>query len=761
MSGTGPLNNNAAAAAAAEAARRRAAEEARRRAEEEARKRAEEAARRRAAEEAARKKAAEEAARKKAEEAQREKMAEKAAERREAYAEKAEQKAELKAEQPTNPMQAKMERIMREETQRDSKPLSRADQASNSLAGRIGAHESAVNKKIDGADKVPGEAKDAVRDLNKQVTDQARDVVKQADGQVAQINKLAEQASAGKTPEQKKVIMDEADKQSAAIYQEAERHVDKVLDQTYEKSGEILEKAEEKDNGGGVGGWLKDRVDDVKDLASDAWNAATDFVGDVTGAAGDAASAVGDFASDKVAEFGNYVADQAYDKVIDPTLDKSALGEDNEYNNEKTGAVGDLITNRLEPGESVFLKLEADAQIGGVQVGAGAQVQIKRVQMTDENGNTVTEPKDAKGRPPTELEVSLLADANVGVGFSASAGTGPKGKEGDERTLGASAEAGVSAQAGISGQAEFKFRFDPNSQKDMDDMTGIFKTAAKTGLESAIPGIGTALAASNVPDLAKDAAAFGSHLTEIRGEVGAYANASASASVSAGALAKEPADGAEAAAGAEGAEKPSMLQNLKNKGLDAAQLQAELGASVGAELKMGISKDFRTGDTTLYFTASAQAQASASAGKFGEGVGGTANRTIAVKVDQSGEIEGIQVKDTTTKKTFAGFGSEDVQGQRIDDEALSLLSGEDKVTVTRSLKPEAVDAFKQEFKDNQVAAVAGLGLDAVRMDAKKMEVTNITGTTTTKTELGIDAKIAQLKLTLGHSQDVDLTAGKR
>lgn len=769
MGGTGPLNSNAAAAAAAEAARRRAAEEARRRAEEEARKRAEEAARRRAAEEAARKKAAEEAARKKAEEAQRAQMAEKAAERREAYAE---QKAEQKSDQQTNPVSdarmAKMERMLQEEARHEVKPTTRSEDAATSLAARIGAHEGAIDRKVDAADKVPGEAKEAVRDLNKQVTDQARDVVKQADAQVAQISELAEKASAGKTPEQKRAIMDEADKQSAAIYHEAERQVDKVLDQTYQKSGEILEKAEEKDNGGGLGGWLKDRVDDVADLASDAWNAAKDFVGDVTGSVGDAATAVGDFASDKVSEFGNFVAEQAYDKAIDPTLDKSALGEDNEYNNEKTGALGDLITNRLEPGESVFLKLEADAQIGGVQVGAGAQVQIKRVGMTDENGNPVTEPKDAQGRPPTELEVSLLADANVGVGLSVSAGTGPKGKAGDERTLGAGADAGISAQAGLSGQAEFKFRFNPNSQQDMNDMTGIFKTAAKTGLESAIPGIGPVLAASNAPDLAKDASAFASHLTEVRGEIGAYANASVNAGVSAGSLQNKPTEGADAAAeganaiaGADPAQESSLLQNLKNQGLDAAQLRAELGASVGAEIKMGVSKDFRSGDTTLYFTASAQAQASATVGKFGEGVGGASNRTIAVKVDESGEIEGIQVKDTTSKKTFAGYGTEDVQGQRIDDEALALLSGEDKVVVTRSFKPEAVEDFKQSFADNKAAAVAGLGLDAARLDPAKMEVTNITGTHTEKAELGVDVKVAQLKVTLGHAQDVDLTAGPR
>lgn len=725
MGGTGPLNNNAAAAAAAEAARRRAAEEARRRAEEEARRRAEEEARKRAAEEAARKKAAEEAARKKAEEAEKQKMAEKAAERRDAY-----------AEQKPSP----------------------ADEARNKLSARIGSHETTVGRKIDGADKVPGEAKDAVRDLNKQVTNKAQDVVKQADDQVAQINQLAKTAGAGKTPEQQKAIQNEADKKAASIYQEAERQVSKVLDQTAQKSDEILQKAEKKDNGGGVSGWLKDRVDDVKDLASDAWKATKDFVGDVADAVGDAASAVGDYATDTVKDFSKFIGDQAYDKVVDPTLDKSALGEDDEYSGEKTGALGNLITNRLEPGESVFLKLEADAQIGGVQVGAGAQVQVKRVQKTDEDGNLVDEPKDAKGRPPTELEVSLLADANVGVGFSASVETGPAGKAMGDRTVGAKAEAGVSAQAGVTGQAEFKFRFDPSSQKDMDDMTGIFKTAAKTGLESAIPGIGPVLAASNAPDLAKDASAFGSHLTEMRGEVGAYANASAHAGASLGAHESEQAEGAEAT---EDAKKSGILQDLKGKGLDAAQLQAEIGASLGGEVKMGVTKNFRTGDTTLYFTAAGQAQAEASVAGLGGGVGGAQGRTVAVQVDKSGEIEGIQIKDVQAKRIFEGTGSEDVQGKRLNTDALARLSEEDKVTVTYSLKQQEVAKFKDEWSSNKLGAVAGLGADAIRLDKNRLEVTNITGTHTEKAEVGVDAKIAQLKITLGHAQDIDLTAGPR
>ncbi|HEY9855947.1 MAG TPA: hypothetical protein V6D05_09440, partial [Stenomitos sp.] len=616
---TGPLDTNAAAAAAAEAARRRAAEEARRRAEEEARKRAEEAARRRAAEEAAQRKAAEEAARKKAEEAQKQKMAEKAAERREAYVE---HKPEVSPQ---------LQRMMREEERMSAsaKPISRTDAAKASLEGRIAAHETGVKNQVDGAGKVPGEAKDAVRDLNKQVTDQARSVVKQADDQVAQIHKLAEQASTGKSPEQRRAIHDEADKQAASIYEHAEQQVGKVLDQTAEKSGEILQKAEQHDNGGGLGGWLKDRVDDVKDLASDAWNATKEFAGDVAHAVTGAADAVSDFATDTVQDFGKFVANQSYDKVLDPTLDKSALGKDDEYSGEKTGALGDLITNRLEPGESVFLKLEANAEIGGVQVGAGAQVQIKRVPKTDENGNEIDEPKDAKGRGPTELEVSLLADARVGVGFEAEASSAPKGKAmGNDRTIGAQAEAGISAEAGLEGQAEFKFRFDPNKQQDMDDMTGIFKTAAKTGLESAIPGIGTVLAASTAPDLAKDASAFGRHLTEARGEIGAYANASVNAGVSIGALKNKAAEGSEEAEGADAPKESGLLQDLKNRGLDVAKLKAEIGASLGGEVKMGISKDFRSGETTLTFTAAGQAQAEASAGSLGKGAGAADERSV-------------------------------------------------------------------------------------------------------------------------------------
>lgn len=747
---TGPLNSSAAAQAAAAAEARRRAEEARRRAEE-ARRKAEEA-RRKAAEEAARKKAAEEAARKKAEEAQKQKMAEKSSERREGYSEKPEQKPEM-------PPQLRRAMEMEERFSASSKPMSASDSAKTSLELRISAHEGAVQRKIDGADKVPGEAKDAVKDMNEKIVDQANGVVAQADEQVAQIHQMAKEASEGKTPEQKKAIMDEADAQSAKIYQEAEKQVDKVLDQTYQKTGEILEKSEKHDNGGGVGGWLKDRVDDVKDLASDAWNAAKDFAGDVVGAVTGAADAVGDFATDTVKEFGEFVANAAYDKVIDPALDHSALGEDDEYSGEKTGALGDLITNRLEPGESVFLKLEANAEIGGIQVGAGAQVQIKRVPKTDENGNVVEEPKDAKGRGPTELEVTLLADARVGVGLDVSAGSGPKGKAmGDDRTVGAGASASASVSAGVEGQAEFKFRFDPNKQQDMDDMTGIFKTAAKTGLESAIPGIGSVLAASNVPDLAKDAMAFGRHMTEMSGTIGAYANASASASVSAGALQNKKPEGTE---GTEGTEEGGLMQDLKNQGLDAAQLKAQAAASLGGEVKMGISKDFRTGQTTLSFTLAGQASVEAGAAGLNKGVGGSRERSIEVVLDKNGQISGVNVNDTQEKRIFEGSGSQDVQGKRLNTNALARLTDKDEVTVTYSMKPEAVEAFKDQWKNDKLGALGTLAGDFIHTGSKDLEVSSVTGTHTSQVEFGADLKVIQAKVTLGHGQDYDLTAGAK
>ncbi|MBO9540296.1 hypothetical protein J7643_06860 [bacterium] len=456
-----------------------------------------------------------------------------------------------------------------------------------------------------------------------------------------------------------------------------------------------------------------------------------------------------DYVDEKIEDGKDYVVN----KLIDPALDNSVLGKDDQYKGEKTGAVGKLVTNRLEPGESVFMKLEGDAQIGGYQVGAGAQAEIKRVQKTDSEGKAVNEPKDEKGRPPTELEVSLTVDANVGVGIQAELFAMQKGKAEGAYMGGVDMNAGAEAQAGVSGQVELKFRFDPNDTKDMEAFTGIMKSASKSTLEASIPGIGMALAASNAPDLSRDISAFASRLTEIRGEGGVYANASIDAGVSLGVH-----NNADAPEGVEG---PAGVKGMVvDEAIAASQINvASLSAAIGGEVKVGANKDFRSDTTTLYLTVNGQAQASGNIGDFATGVGGADSRTMAVTLDKNGDIVGASIQKTMTKEQFSGLGTEDLQGRRISSKALARLEEEDSVTITYQMKPEALEAFKKQMKDQPVSAVADMIGQGYRLDMNKLNVASVTGSHVTTGELGFDVKGNQIKGTIGHGQEVALDPG--
>lgn len=498
------------------------------------------------------------------------------------------------------------------------------------------------------------------------------------------------------------------------------------------------------------------------------WGGIKDAGKSVADGAESAAKKVGkgvDYVADQVEDGAHYVADKVekgvdyvvdkvedgakdlYKSVIDPKLDKSVLGKDDEFSGEKTGALGDALTNRLDVGESVSVRLEAQARINGVEVGAGAMLEVKRVQKTDAEGKAVEEPKDAKGRPPTELEITVVADARVGASLALDApalskGAGIKG----DRNLGVHAEAGIELRAGVQAQGEMKFRFDPSNAQDMKDMTGIFKTAGKTALESAIPGIGAVLAASNAPDLAKDASAFGRHMTEMSGQVGAYATAEAYAGVGVGLKGNEKAENDD-------------NRSFKDQALDELRFsQAGIDAAIGGEVNIGARKDFRAGTTTMSFSMKAEAGISANGLGMEKGASAAQDNKLNVTYGKDGKIASVTFEESLTKADFEGVGNRRMAGKGLNKGLLAQLEEEDTITITRTLTPSQLEAFKKEYTENKAGAIAGAWKDLKGPDPAKTDVESVVGTHTTTMDVGLDLWVIGGSASLGHGQEVELTA---
>jgi hypothetical protein len=370
------------------------------------------------------------------------------------------------------------------------------------------------------------------------------------------------------------------------------------------------------------------------------------------------------------------------------------------------------------------------------------------------------------GVPQTQLQVKVLADANAGVGLEATNGKA-LGKEtntkGNEKVAGGGVSGEASAEAGVRGQAELTFTFDATNPQDMQDMTGLFKETAETGLKAAIPGIGPVLAASNAPDAAQAAHDFGRHLETVRIEGGVYANASVSANAQVGMIDKpentlegtgikeKPEDPAAA-----GDEEPTTLRGKAEKAgagalLDQAGLDlGSLEASVGGDLSLGVERNFKTGETTIYIQAKGEAKAQGSVGEANAGASAEYNRKIAVTLDKEGKIKDLKISEEHSKEKFAGLGQTDIMG-RVDSDMLAQVSEESTITVTRRYKN------LDDFKGKSPTEIAGQLLkDAHSEKNPNLEVENVTASETQKMELGAEIAGTGVELTLGRTQETDV-----
>ncbi len=318
------------------------------------------------------------------------------------------------------------------------------------------------------------------------------------------------------------------------------------------------------------------------DIAGDVVDGALDIAGTVVDTGLDVAGAV-------IADGPMGAAERLADGVIGPEIP--------EFAGQVDGFTG-VVTNRLDKGDSVFVRGEAGAEVG-VGLFAGAKL----------TGGAVLG-RDPKGMITLSLEVGGELEGGVKAEFGAKAGT-------SLASVGAKAEASASLTAGAKGKVNLKF--DPDKPEDVARLKALLEpTPLKLAAAAVNP---LAVAALSGPAL-KDALENNLASTEVSGTAGGKAGAKASASV--------------------------------------GPLAAELG--VGADAVLGAShklnKDGST-ETTLYVKVGAKASASATVQGTGLGVeaGAGVDGVVAVKVkkDKDGNITGIAGEQDGRFSTNAGL----------------------------------------------------------------------------------------------------------
>lgn len=328
----------------------------------------------------------------------------------------------------------------------------------------------------------------------------------------------------------------------------------------------------------------------VSDLVGDAAQAGFELQGKVVGGALDIAGNVVDGTLDAAGS----VVDTGLD-VVGAVVAEGPLGaaekladgvlgpEVPEFTGQVDGFTG-IVTNRLDRGDSVFVRGEAGAEVG-VGLFAGAKL----------TGGAVLG-RDPKGLITLSLEVGGELEGGVKAEFGAKAGT-------SLASVGAKAEASASLTAGAKGKVNLKF--DPDKPEDLARLKALLEPSP---LELAAAAANPLAAAALSGPALQDALDHNLASTEVSGTVGGKAGAKASA--------------------------------------DVGPLAAELG--VGADAVLGAShklnKDGST-ETTLYVKAGLKASASATVKGLGTGgeAGAGVDGVIAVKVkrDKDGNITGI------------------------------------------------------------------------------------------------------------------------
>lgn len=560
----------------------------------------------------------------------------------------------------------------------------------------------------------------------------------------------------------------------------------------------------------GVAGFVGDRLQKIWETVKEEVSDLTEQISKLEQEIEDAAKAGAEIVSAGVKEFkesrgeGQGLLDSLKDAagasgtkamtdVIDPMLDNSVLGKDDEFQDKGVGALGPLITNRLGIGESVSIKIEAGATIPlqalgipNAKIDGGGTLKISRVQKTDAKGNPITEPKDANGKPPTELKVTMELEGRAGASYSAHVGFDASVKAGGYEA-GVKASAGAEAEAGLHGRVAFAFAFDPSDAKDMGVLTGMVKMAGTAGAEAVIPGVGPILAGKTLIENRELIEEFGRHLYSVDGEGGLYAQATASASAQLGIFKGESRDN-----GPEARDKDNpKTESTGNKAFDAGkayaagkiqekigevegsileQLQLQIGSlsgALGGSGSVGGRVNFRTGERTLTVELDGKAQVSGSVLGWGKGAGAEGNRTVALTYAKDGSLKGVKLQEEMTKETFQGIRTtvEDIFGRPMNDGVIAQIRESDTVRVTYDLRPEEV--AKVAGLMAKQGPVAGLGYATTRRidkDTVMLKERSVLAVKRTAAEfkagfsLSLGAQVGvRGGVTLAHEQETALT----
>ncbi|MGE5707400.1 MAG: hypothetical protein ACM3YO_03630 [Bacteroidota bacterium] len=363
-----------------------------------------------------------------------------------------------------------------------------------------------------------------------------------------------------------------------------------------------------------------------------------------------------------------------YTNKVDPFLDGTALGPDDEYRD--AGPLA-LLTNRMAIGETVSLSIGAGTTfpleefgIPNAKLDGGSAIKLTRIQKQDPNGKPLSEPRDEQGNPPSELLATLELTGRAGGAYSAKAGFTLGGTMG-RYTAGMQATVGAEAEAGLDGTVRYTFAFDPSSAKDMTALADLLK---RTAAEQALPG----LARSK-----KKALTLSSHLRSIGGEGGLYAQAVGSARANFGLFRNGPDPEAETL--------KDRTKGLLHKFL-AELRKGQLAGGGSIEAHFGATRDLKTGERTVY------AKLDGTAGINGrlplynlvnEKIKG--ERTLAFTYGKDGKLKEVLIADEIAKDQFSkGLRGniEDLLGRPFGKGGIAQWTEADAVRIRYHLKPE-------------------------------------------------------------------------
>lgn len=416
--------------------------------------------------------------------------------------------------------------------------------------------------------------------------------------------------------------------------------------------------------------------------------------------------------------------------VVDPLLDRTALGKAEEAA-DRHAVLGPVLTDRLAMGESARLKLEAGATlplealgIPNARLDGAGTLEIKRVPRLGRDGLPLTEPRDARGMPPSELKVTITVEGQAGAFYSAEAGV-QGGLDVGTHTVGLNASARAEAEAGLRGRAAITFSFDPQKADDMDALGGMIKATAETGALATFPGLGPFLGSAEAVRHAEAFRQFGRRIESLEGEGGLYAQANASLSADAGLFEQLDADRAGKTRKTytdRGSELTSFDELCRNIGA--------LEGALGGEAKVGGRVNLRTGEKTLLVTMKGSAHSGAYLAALGKDADAAADRKLALTYDKEGHLKAVRVQTEVTKAQFEGIKTtvEDIYGRPLNPGVVAGIGDEDRVRISYELKPEHLERIGRHLagsvseKASALEELAGMTIDPDTVKLKQGDV---------------------------------------